>query len=178
MVEQRVRHEVARKSIVQDGHVIRTGPLTAHPEQRARWLGDVPGITTSAVDEVVRWTSPVTWMRRTVAADTVLGGTRMAAGDKVLLFYRSANRDEEVFAEPFRFDVTRAPNPHLGFGAAGPHFCLGAHLARREIGAIWQELLTRVPALRAVAPPVPLRSSFVNGVKHLPAQWPPPRPAR
>lgn len=145
--------------------------LTEHPDQRAAWLSDPDAVTPTAVDEIVRWASPVTWMRRTVAEPTVLGDQPLAAGDKVLLFYRSANRDEEVFDEPFRFDVRRAPNPHIGFGAAGPHFCLGAHLARREIGVIWRELLTRMPDVHATAPPDRLRSSFVNGIKRLPCAW-------
>lgn len=142
--------------------------LTEHPTERARWQGDVQHVTPTAVDEVVRWASPVTWMRRTVEAPATLGGQQLEPGDKVLLFYRSANRDEEVFEDPFRFDVGRSPNPHLGFGAAGPHFCLGAHLARREIAVMWRELLSRLPSIRATAAPGRLRSSFVNGIKHLP----------
>jgi len=112
-------------------------------------------------------------MRRTVAAPVELGGQSLDVGDKVLLFYRSANRDDAVFEDPFRFDVRRTPNPHVGFGAAGPHFCLGAHLARREIGVMWRELLTRLPDIHATAPPQRLRSSFVNGIKHLPCEWTP-----
>jgi cytochrome P450 len=86
----------------------------------------------------------------------------------VLLVYQAANRDESAFADPERFDITRSPNPHVGFGAAGPHFCLGAHLARREITAVLRELLTRVPAIRAAGEPDYLLSSFINGIKHLP----------
>jgi methyl-branched lipid omega-hydroxylase len=147
--------------------------LTERPDQRARWQGDIEHVTPTAVDEVVRWTSPVTWMRRTVASPVELGGQQLDTGDKVLLFYRSANRDEAVFDDPFTFDVERTPNPHIGFGAAGPHFCLGAHLARRELSVIWRELLTRLPDIRATAPPQRLRSSFVNGIKHLPCEWTP-----
>jgi len=147
--------------------------LTEHPDQRARWQGDLDGTTPAAVDEVVRWTSPVTWMRRTVAAPVELGGQHLDAGEKVLLFYRSANRDDAVFENPFTFDVRRSPNPHLGFGAAGPHFCLGARLARREIAVMWRELLTCLPDLRATEPPHRLLSTFVNGVRHLPCEWTP-----
>lgn len=147
--------------------------LTELPDERARWQGDLEVVTPTAVDEIVRYASPVTWMRRTVAAPVTLGGQHLDAGDKVLLFYRSANRDDAVFEDPFRFDVRRAPNPHVGFGAAGPHFCLGAHLARREVGVMWRELLTRLPDIHATEPPQRLRSSFVNGIKHLAAEWSP-----
>src|SRR5262249_35781270 len=92
-------------------------------------------------------------------------------GDKAVLFYWSANRDETVFADPGRLDLTRSPNPHVGFGAAGPHFCLGAHLARREVGVMLRELLTRIPDIRATAPPDRLLSSFITGVKHLPCPF-------
>lgn len=147
--------------------------LSEHPDERARWQQNLDEVTPTAVDEIVRCASPVTWMRRTVAAPVALGGQHLDAGDKVLLFYRSANRDETVFDDPFRFDVRRAPNPHVGFGAAGPHFCLGAHLARRETGVMWRELLTRLPDIHATGPPERLRSSFVNGIKHLAFEWSP-----
>ena len=91
----------------------------------------------------------------------------------MLLFYNSANRDEEAFADPYRFDVRRSPNPHVGFGAAGPHFCLGAHLARREIDVMMRELLVRLPDIEAVGEPDRLRSSFINGIKHLPCRYRP-----
>ncbi|MGH8989717.1 MAG: cytochrome P450 [Acidimicrobiales bacterium] len=153
--------------------------LTEHPAERTRWQQDLVGTTPTAVDEVVRWASPVTWMRRTVAAPVELGGQHLDAGDKVLLLYRSANRDTSVFDNAFTFDVRRAPNPHLGFGAAGPHFCLGAHLARREISVMWHELLARLPDIHATDPPQRLASSFVNGLKHLPCEWTPPaRPSQ
>ncbi len=153
--------------------------LSEYPDQRKTWQEDLERVTPLAVDEVVRWASPVTWMRRTVASPTVLGGQELDAGEKVLLFYRSANRDDAVFEEPFRFDVRRAPNPHVGFGAAGPHFCLGAHLARREIAVMWRELFTRLPDIRAADEPTRLLSTFVNGIKHLPSEWTPrPKPSR
>ena len=142
--------------------------LTEHPDQRARWLADVEGLAPTAVEEMVRWASPVIWMRRTLASDFTLSGVDLKAGDKVLLFYNSANRDEEVFADPFTLDLGRSPNDHLGFGAPGPHFCLGAHLARREISVMWRQLLARVPGIRATAEPSRLASSFINGIKSLP----------
>ena len=110
-------------------------------------------MTATAVEEIVRWASPVIWMRRTVTTDTVLSGQELHEGDKVLLFYNSANRDEEVFDDPFTFDVRRQPNPHVGFGAAGPHFCLGAHLARREIDVMFRELFRRSPTSGRSASP-------------------------
>src|SRR5260370_11089886 len=111
---------------------------------------------------MVRYISPVIWMRRTLTQDIVMNGHRYGEGDKVLLFYQAANRDETVFADPDRFDVTRSPNPHVGFSAAGPHFCLGAHLARREIAAVLRELLTRVPGIRAAREPDYLLSTLIN----------------
>jgi methyl-branched lipid omega-hydroxylase len=119
----------------------------------------------------VRYASPVVWMRRTLTRDFALNGLSLREGDKVLLFYQAANRDPAVFADPDRFDITRSPNPHVGFGAAGPHFCLGAHLARREIAAILRELLTRVPDIRAAGEPEYLRSSMINGIKRLPCEF-------
>ncbi|MGH9079861.1 MAG: cytochrome P450 [Acidimicrobiales bacterium] len=145
--------------------------LTEQPDQRQLWQSDPTGIGATGVDEVVRWASPVIWMRRTVVEDTVLSGEELQAGEKVLLFYNSANRDESVFDDPFRFDVRRDPNPHLGFGAAGPHFCLGAHLARRELDVMLRELLTRLPDIEASGEPDRLRSSFINGIKHLPCRY-------
>jgi cytochrome P450 len=141
--------------------------LTQHPDQREIWQGDVEHVTPTAVEEIVRWASPVIWMRRTVAEDTVLSGEELHAGDKLILFYNSANRDGDVFDDPFTFDVRRSPNPHVGFGAPGPHFCLGAHLARREVAVMFRELFTRLPDIRSVGEPDRLKSSFVNGIKHL-----------
>ncbi|WP_045877915.1 cytochrome P450 [Pseudofrankia sp. DC12] len=145
--------------------------LTAFPEQRDIWRNDLAGVSRTAVEEIVRWASPVRWMRRTVTSEVELAGQRLNPGDKVLLFYSSANRDEAVFTGPDRFDVRRDPNPHLGFGGAGPHFCLGAHLARREISVIWRELLTQLPDIHASGEPEWLASSFINGVKRLSTEW-------
>jgi methyl-branched lipid omega-hydroxylase len=143
--------------------------LSEHPEQRARWMAD-PSLTRTAVEEIVRWTSPVTWMRRTATQDGELNGFRFRAGDKFLLFYAAANRDPAVFADPQVFDLARDPNPHVGFGGHGPHFCLGAHLARREIAVTFQTLFERLPDLEVTGEPDRLRSSFVNGIKRLPAR--------
>jgi len=144
--------------------------LTDYPEQRDLLLGDLEGRLGGAVEEIVRYVSPVIWMRRSVTRDSTLNGHEYRAGDKALLYYWSGNRDETVFAHPERFDISRSPNPHVGFGGAGPHFCLGAHLARREITAMLRELLSRTPRIRAVAEPDRLLSSFINGIKHLPCE--------
>jgi cytochrome P450 len=113
-------------------------------------------------------------MRRTVTRDGVrLGDFEFDEGDKVLLFYSSANRDEAVFKDPFRFDVRREHNEHISFGAPGPHFCLGAHLARREIGVVFEELFTHMPDIHSVGEPDRLLSNFINGAKRLHAEWTP-----
>jgi methyl-branched lipid omega-hydroxylase len=145
--------------------------LTEHPEQRRRWQSDFEALAPTAVDEIVRWATPVTWMRRTATRDADFAGAHIAAGDKMLLFYASANRDESVFTDPYTFDVGRSPNPHLGFGGSGPHYCLGAHLARREITEVFRELFARAPDIHAAAEPVRLRSSFINGIKRLPCEF-------
>jgi cytochrome P450 len=152
--------------------------LTEHPDQRALWQADPAAVAATGVDEIVRWGSPVIWMRRTVAEDTVLGGEELHPGDKVILFYNSANRDEDVFEDPYRFDVRRSPNPHLGFGAAGPHFCLGAHLARQEIDVMFRQLFERLPDIVSAGEPDRLRSSFINGIKHLDCAFTPVAVAR
>jgi cytochrome P450 len=144
--------------------------LTEYPDQRALLLADLEGRLPGAVEEIVRYASPVIFMRRTLTRDYGMNGQDYRAGDKAVLFYYSANRDEAVFADPERFDITRNPNPHVGFGAAGPHFCLGAHLARRELTVMLRELLARVPDITA-GPPDRLLSSFVNGIKRLPCQF-------
>jgi cytochrome P450 len=144
--------------------------LTENPDQRAWWLEDFDGRAPGAVEEIVRWATPVIHFRRTVTADGArLGDHEFSENDKVVLFYNSANRDDAVFADPYDFDLSRDPNPHVGFGGPGPHFCLGAHLARREITVMFRELLHRVPDLAAVAEPERLRSNFINGIKHMDA---------
>jgi cytochrome P450 len=148
--------------------------LTEHPEQRQRWLADIAGLAPTAVEEIVRWASPVIHFRRTVTTDGArLAGREFSAGDKVVLWYWSGNRDEAVFADPHTFDLGRTPNEHIGFGGPGPHFCLGAHLARREITVMFAELLSRLPDIHAVGEPQRLRSGFINGIKHLQAEWSP-----
>jgi cytochrome P450 len=146
--------------------------LTEQPAQRELLLADLEGRIAPAVEEIVRYVSPVIFMRRTLTQDTVLNGHAYVEGDKFLMMYQAANRDETAFGPTAdQFDVTRSPNPHVGFGAAGPHFCLGAHLARREITVILRELLTRVPDVRAAGEPDYLLSSFINGIKHLPCEF-------
>jgi cytochrome P450 len=145
--------------------------LTEHAGQRELLLADFDARIGPAVEEIVRYVSPVIWMRRTLTRDTVMNGHAYRENGKVLLFYQAANRDEAAFSDPDRFDITRSPNPHVGFGSAGPHFCLGAHLARREIAAILRELLTRVPGIRAAGEPDYLLSSFINGIKRLPCEF-------
>ena len=150
--------------------------FTEYPEQRAIWQADPAGVAGTGIDEIVRWASPVNWMRRTVTQDTVLSGQELHPGDKVLLFYGSANRDEDVFEDPYTFDVLRSPNPHVGFGAAGPHFCLGAHLARSEIDVMIRRLFARLPDIEASGEPEQTVSRFVNGIKHLPCSFTPTAP--
>ncbi|MDR2986022.1 MAG: cytochrome P450 [Nocardiopsaceae bacterium] len=144
--------------------------LTNHPDQRELLLADFEGRIPGTVEEIVRYVSPVIWMRRSVTRDAVVNGHQLREGDKCALMYWSANRDESVFENPERFDITRSPNPHVGFGGAGPHFCLGAHLARREITVMLRELMLRVPRIRAAGEPDRLLSSFINGIKHLPCE--------
>ena len=149
--------------------------LSRYPEQRDDWWSDYDAIAPTAVEEIVRWASPVAYMRRTVTRDTELGGTKMVAGEKVSLWYGSANRDETKFSNPWTFDVRRHPNPHVGFGGGGAHFCLGANLARREITVVFEELHRTIPDLVASAEPARLQSAFIHGIKRLPVGWSPPR---
>jgi len=143
--------------------------LLQHPDQLAAVRAD-PSLLPGAVDEMLRWWTPVMVFRRTATTDVRLGGADIAAGDKVVVSFTSANRDEAVFADPDRFDVRRAPNPHLSFGH-GPHFCLGAQLARVQMRALFGELLRRTSDLQPDGPPALLRSNFQRGVKRLPIRW-------
>lgn len=147
--------------------------LTEHPDQRRAWLDDPERVTPTAVEEIVRWSTPVLNFRRTATHDTEIGGQPIAEGDKVVMLYESANRDERVFGDPYRFDVTRTPNEHVGFGAGGPHFCLGANLARVEIRIMFDELFRRIPDIEAAGPPARLQSGFINGIKRLPCRFTP-----
>ncbi|MEL0040190.1 MAG: cytochrome P450 [Ilumatobacter sp.] len=146
--------------------------LTEHPDQRDLWFSDFDTHTRTAVDEIVRWATPVIHFRRTVTVDTELGGEHLSVGDKVVLFYASANRDPAAFEHADRFDVTRALQPvQVGFGAGGPHFCLGANLARREIAPAFAELRPRLPNQRTPGEPAYLKSNFINGIKRIPCAW-------
>jgi cytochrome P450 len=144
--------------------------LTAHPQQRALLFQEPAAHLETAVEEIVRHSTPIHQFRRTVALEEAGGGGghTFVKGDRVVLFYGSANRDEAVFVEPEAFDVTRSPNPHLGFGGGGPHYCLGAHLARQEIRAVLQTLFTRYPEAHATAPPEIAHTSFDHRVSRLP----------
>jgi len=144
--------------------------LFEHPDQWERLVDD-PGLIPTAAEEIVRWVSPVNLFRRTAMQDTELGGKRIAEGDKVVVFYPSANRDEAVFAAPDAFDVGRNPNPHIGFGGGGPHFCLGRHLAALELRVLLQALTERMPGIRLAGEPSRLRSNFINGIKHMPVSF-------
>jgi cytochrome P450 len=145
--------------------------LAQHPEQRARVLQD-PKLLPLMIEEVLRVSSPLHYFRRTAVEDTELNGARIKAGDKVTLWYPSANRDEAVFKDPDVFDAGRTPNDHLAFGI-GEHFCLGASLARLELNILFEELLRRLPDIALDGPPVRLRSNFVNGIKSMPVRFTP-----
>ncbi|MBB4918756.1 cytochrome P450 [Streptosporangium saharense] len=138
-----------------------------HPEQWRRLLAD-RALAAPAADEIVRWVSPVNLFRRTATADTVIGEQEVRENDKVVVFYGSANRDEDVFADPEVFDIGRTPNPQIGFGGGGAHFCLGNHLARMELRVLFEVLAERLPRLAQAGPARRLRSNFINGIKELP----------
>jgi methyl-branched lipid omega-hydroxylase len=148
--------------------------LTRYPDERRLWWEDFEAISPTAVEEVVRWASPVAYMRRTLTRDFELSGVQLRHGDKVTLWYGSANRDEERFDDPWRFDVRRSPNPHVGFGGGGAHFCLGANLARREITVAFDELRRQIPDIAVTGEPARLCSAFIHGIKRLPVSWTPP----
>jgi cholest-4-en-3-one 26-monooxygenase len=144
-----------------------------HPDQWALLVSDPAAHIDTAVEEILRWASPVMFFRRNCTHDIELGGQHIREGEKISLWYISGNRDESVFDEPFRFDITRDPNPHIAFGGGGPHFCLGAQLARLEIRLLFEELAVRVPTLEALGEPDRLRSNFIGGIKHLPVRLAP-----
>jgi cytochrome P450 family 142 subfamily A polypeptide 1 len=160
-------------------HVITGGmrALIEHPEQREILLDD-PARITQAVEELLRWVSPIHNMSRTTTQDVAIGGETIPAGSSVLLLYASANRDEQAFDEPHSFDVRRQPNRHVAFGGNGPHFCLGAPLARLELRVMFEELLRRMPDLElASAAPLPMRdSNFITGIEHMPVRFTPSAP--
>ena len=138
-----------------------------HPTQWER-LRDNPSLLGMAVEEILRWASPINWHRRQVTAAYQLQGVTLQPGDKLILAFTSANRDETVFEQPFSFDISRKPNPHLSFGRGGPHHCLGAFLARMEIRIVFEEFLRRVSALHLAGPVQRLQSNHLNGLKSLP----------
>jgi cholest-4-en-3-one 26-monooxygenase len=140
-----------------------------YPEQYVKLVED-PSLVPTAVEEMLRWASPVMYFRRNVTHDTELRGHDIRAGDKISMWYVSANRDEDVFDEPFAFDVERFPNDHVAFGGGGPHHCLGANLARMQLRVFWEEMVRRVPRVESLGEPSRLRSNFIAGIKHLPVR--------
>jgi len=159
-------NETTRNSI---SHGIRA--LCENPDQYQLLVKD-PTLARSATEEIVRWASPVMYFRRNVTKDTVLGGQQLKEGDKVSIWYVSANRDEDVFDNPFTFDIQRSPNEHVGFGGGGPHHCLGANLARMEIYVLLEEMARRIPTIELAGEVQPLRSNFIGGIKHMPVKFP------
>ncbi|HET7016921.1 MAG TPA: cytochrome P450 [Streptosporangiaceae bacterium] len=144
--------------------------VLALAEHRDQWhrLQQDPGLIPHAVEEILRWASPVLYFRRNVLQPLEVAGQAIEPGETVSLWYVSANRDETRFAEPGEFDVGRDPNPHVAFGGGGPHFCLGASLARLEVRVVLEELLSRYQAIELAGPVDRLRSNFIHGIKHLP----------
>jgi cytochrome P450 len=152
-------------------HAITSGALALleHPEELARLAAD-PSLAATGADEVLRWSTPVYHFRRTATRDVELHGQTIRRGDKVVTWYISANFDEEQFPEPMRFDLSRAPNRHVSFGLGGPHFCLGAHLARLELRIVFEELAPLLPGIELAGLPERLRSNFFNGIKRMPVR--------
>jgi cholest-4-en-3-one 26-monooxygenase len=144
--------------------------LDQHPEERAKLQSDMPRYIDSAVEEILRWTSPLHHMTREATAEVEIRGQTVSPGEKVIMWYPSANRDEEVFEDPYRFDIERTPNEHLAFGI-GEHFCLGAGFARKEVKVMFEELFDRYPEIRVTGEADRLRSTFINGIKHLPVDY-------
>jgi cholest-4-en-3-one 26-monooxygenase len=136
-------------------------------------LRDDRSLLPSAVDEMLRWGSPVMHFRRTATRDTTIGDFPVKENDKIVIWYISANRDEKIFDDPYTFDITRTPNEHVAFGGGGPHFCLGANLARLEIRVMFETVLDRMDDIQLSGPPQRLRSNFINGIKHLPVTFTP-----
>jgi cytochrome P450 len=160
-------NETTRTAI---GHGMRE--LTIHRDQRELWFNDFETHTKTAVEEIVRYATPVIHFRRTATEDTEINGQPIKEGEKVVMFYQSGNRDESVFTNPNDFDIRRSAQPaQVGFGAGGPHFCLGANLARREIAVMFDEIRRRVPTLEITSEPDYLQSSFINGIKRMNCAW-------
>jgi cholest-4-en-3-one 26-monooxygenase len=142
-----------------------------NPEQYQMLVKDPEGRIATATEEILRWATPVMYFRRNATKDFELRGETIKAGEKISLWYISGNRDEGIWADPFTFDITRDPNPHIAFGGGGPHFCLGAQLARMEIHVLFEELAKRVPRVEQLGAPEALRSNFIGGIKHLPVRF-------
>ncbi len=141
--------------------------LLDHPDQMGLWRDDPSALSGSATEEILRASSVTMHFRRTATQEVEMRGRTIRAGDRVVMWYPSANHDEEVFDRPFTFDIRRQPNDHLTFGT-GRHVCLGASLARLEVRVVFEELLRRVSSIEITGPPDRLRSNFINGIKHLP----------
>jgi len=141
------------------------------PDQWDLFAGSPDKHTGKMTEEVLRWATPVMYFRRNATRDFELRGETIEDGDKIALYYVSANRDEDVFDDPFRFDIERDPNPHIAFGGGGPHFCLGAQLARMEIHVLFEEMAKRVKRVEGLGAPERLRSNFIGGIKHLPVRF-------
>ena len=149
--------------------------LSRYPDARDKWWADFDGVASTAVEEIVRYVSPVISFFRTATKDTELRGTRVKKGERAAMFYPSANRDETHFADPDRFDVSRTPNPHVAFGGGGTHFCLGANLARVEAAAIVPEVLSRMKNLELAGPVERMPSTLINGIHSMPVRFTPAR---
>ncbi len=145
--------------------------LTLNPDQRSQLIANRAGLLPGAVEEFIRWATPVLTFRRTATRDTEIAGQPIAQGEKVVLFYHSGNRDETVFVDPWRFDITREPNHHLGFGGGGPHYCLGASLARTQLRSLFGELLRALPDIEADEPELFRSSAFIHGIKRMPCSF-------
>ena len=144
--------------------------LSEHPDQKQRLIDD-PSLINTAVEEILRWASPVMHFRRQATEPTQIGDTKIGEDEKVVFWHISANRDETVFPDPYNFDVGRTPNEHVAFGGGGPHFCLGANLARMEMRVFFEELLKRLPDIHVSGEVSRLRSNFINGLKHIPVSF-------
>ena len=147
--------------------------LLQNPEQYEYLKEDPRGRMDVAIEEILRWASPVLHFKRTVTADTEIRGQEIKEGEQVVMWYISANRDEDVFDDPYTFDLSRDPNPQIAFGGGGNHFCLGANLARMELQLIFEEIANRLPDMQLAGEPDRLRSNFIGGIKHLPVTWTP-----
>ena len=145
--------------------------LFDHPDQRAKLMSNVDGHLATAIEEMLRFSSPVSHFKRTVMEDTTIRGQHIKAGERVVMFYGSANRDEDVFVNPNTFDITRDPNPHVAFGAGGPHLCLGMHVARVELAVMFKELLSRMPLVQSDGAIERMHSSFIAGIHSMPVKY-------